>query len=160
MLQFSKYPQKWHLFAWCFGQSDSIINSHIHVYHTVCLYSNTHFLFLTPLKIFKLTRRRRLNCANGIENMAYITAMLIGTVTAYLVLVCCPFVVRVVLRYSGSILTESKYLPLNEIISIAEQINCSVNFFIYGLLCSEFRNQFSNICKGVCKIRKSKSRNY
>ena len=112
-------------------------------------------LLLTPLTIFELTRqqllKRRLNSANRIENTTYINAMLIGTITAFLVLFCCPFVARVVIRLSGRTQTDSNNLQIRQIILITELINCSVNFFIYGLLCSDFRNQFINICKGLYK---------
>ena len=120
-------------------------------------------LSLTPLTISKLVRQQLLkgratsNSENGIEHLRYMTAMLIGTVIAYIILVCLPPVIRLVLRQYGMSLIVMKQLGIHEIISIAEQINCSGNFVIYGLLCSEFRKQFIAICTCLCKIRKETS---
>lgn len=120
-------------------------------------------LSLTPLTISKLVRQQLLkgratsNSESGIEHLRYMTAMLIGTVIAYIILVCLPPVIRLILRQNGMPLIVMKQIGLHEIISIAEQINCSGNFVIYGLLCSEFRKQFIAICKGLCKIRTENS---
>lgn len=117
-------------------------------------------LFLTPLTGFKLAKeqmsRRRMNSENRTESLTNVTIMLIGTVISYMVLIGSPFVARVALRYIGTIPAESNYRIMNEITSITEQINCSINFFIYGLLGSEFRNHVIGICT---KFMQNKNRN-
>ena len=116
-------------------------------------------LLLTSLTIFKLIRvqllRRRLtnNSDRATEQLTYMTGMLIGTVIAYIVLVSCPLGARVVLAHTGITLVELQTRGLREHIAILEQINCASNFIIYGLLCSEFRNQFVEIFRGAFRMR-------
>ena len=117
-------------------------------------------LFFTPLTVFKLAKqqmsRRRMSCTDRTEHSTYATVMLIGIVISYIVLICSPFFARVVIRYTGTTQADSNYGLMNEIISITDQINCSINFFIYGLLGSEFRNQVIGICSSSCKTRTDK----
>ena len=116
-------------------------------------------LSLTPLTIFKLIRsqllRKRLtnNIARGAEQLTYMTAMLVGTVIAYIFLVSSPLGARLVLTHTGITPVELQTRGLRELIAILEQINSASNFFIYGLLCSEFRNQFVEICRGAFRMR-------
>ena len=116
-------------------------------------------LTFTPLIIVKLIsqQRQRRRMTNDIESgngqLAYMTAMLIGTVIAYLLLVSFPTLARILLPTIGISRGIARKYGIHDLTTTAEHLNCSVNFVIYGLLCIQFRKQFINVCIGSCKMK-------
>lgn len=116
-------------------------------------------ILFTPLTVFKLVRRqllrRRMSNNNGGVNdqLAYMNAMLVGTLVVYIVLVSVPVAARLVLSHPRMTVMGPKALGLGEFTVILGQLNCALNFVIYGILCPIFRNHLIATCRGLCKLR-------
>ena len=109
-------------------------------------------LLLTPLTIGKLCYRRSVKRRTGgqdnTDRTSYITSMLMSALVAYISLITSFSIVFQVFKRQGIILPRSSEpwaKAFLEIMQIAEQANYAINFFLYGLYNSEFRDQFLSL---------------
>ena len=106
---------------------------------------------LTPLTIFKLLRHRakRLKMtgskSNRTDETYRITRMLLAVTIAYVILVTPISVAHSIAFFSGDNIfqsTNENFIIFREIAQIGEQLNYVVNFFIYVIFNSTFRQNF------------------
>ena len=107
-------------------------------------------IFLTPLTIFKLLRHRSkrlemMKNTNRSDETFRITRMLLAITVAYLILVTPISTAHSVAFFKGDNIFESKdknFIIFREIAQIFEQLNYVINFFIYVIYNSTFRQHF------------------
>ena len=109
-------------------------------------------LSLTPVIIYKISHRQTIRARQATKEEAarliHTTAMLIGIVVAYIILVGVPTVVNAVLRMGGNDGNASNHIMLLSFVT-ALQINHSINIAFY-LSNTEFREQLLRLFGCCC----------
>ena len=105
-------------------------------------------LCLTPLILYKLALQRRKFKSRVAQQSSRITAMLVLIVISYIVLIIPISMVHILATYLGiKSFGTSKvgFVVFKEVAQILEQLNYSVNFFIYVLASSAFRQGLKEV---------------
>ena len=106
-------------------------------------------LCLTPLILYKLAlQRRKFKSSKVAQQSSRITAMLVLIVISYIVLIIPISMVHILATYLGiKSFGTSKvgFVVFKEVAQILEQLNYSVNFFIYVLASSAFRQGLKEV---------------
>ena len=122
---------------------------------------------LSPMIVFKISRhaKKRMEMANNVgvtkqtTESSKITAMLLGIVVAFIVLVL-PITVLHNAAYELKLNTFADnavgFDIFKQVAQILEQLNHSINFFLYVLTSKKFRNILSTM---FCKIREESRNN-
>ena len=111
-------------------------------------------LFFTPLSIIQLFRqmsfRRETSTTSGNEDMLKVTRMLLAVTIAYILLVTPISVAHSVAFFNGYSIFTSKdpdFVIFREFAQTFEQLNYSINFFLYVTCNTTFRRQFYNVIR-------------
>ncbi|XP_033744887.1 growth hormone secretagogue receptor type 1-like [Pecten maximus] len=123
----------------------------------MCIMAVLTTLILYKLAVYRNKRKQMTSRAKSDTEGVKITAMLLGIVTAYIVLVL-PVTMLHLFAFFFKINAFGNnakgFLVFKEVSQLLEQLNYSINFFLYIMTSTQFRDGIYDLLKiGQCKIR-------
>ena len=119
-------------------------------------------LCATPLTVFKLIhqrqKRREMTHNTGSDETVRITVMLLSVTITYIILVTPISVAHLVMYFQGNsifLVKDTGFIIFREIAQLLEQLNFVINFFLYVVSNTSFRQKIGTLLK--CNYYNAKS---